>query len=115
MKKFGLALLGIVAAIIVLVNLGSLLGLALSALITYAGFHYFRKTDSSFKKFCWGGVMLIGLLTAISNVPAFFGIIALVGVLFVWSKWNEGKTTNDITDTNDPFVNFEREWHNITK
>lgn len=115
MKKIGLAILGVIAAIIVLVNLGSLLGLALSALITYAGFHYFRKTDSSFKKFFWGGVMLVGLLTAVSNVPAFFGILALVGILFVWSKWNEGNKNNDITDTKNPFVNFEREWQNFTK
>lgn len=116
MKKLGLAILGIVAAIIVLVNLGSLLGLALSALLAYAGFHYFRKTDSSFKKFFWGAVMLIGLLTAISNIPAFIGIIALIGVLYVWRKWKVTEKHN-IVDNNsdDPFVNFEREWSNITK
>lgn len=116
MKKFGLAILGIVAAIIVLVNIGSLLGLAISALLAYAGFHYFRKTNSSFKKFFWGAVMLIGLLTAISNIPAFIGIIALIGVLYVWRKWN-GTETDDIIDSvsDDPFVNFEREWTNITK
>lgn len=115
MKKFGLAILGIIAGIIVLLNLGSLLALAISALLAYAGFHYFRKTTSSFKKVFWGGVMVIGLLTAISNVPAFFGIIALIGVLYVWSKWNDKKDEKIISDSTDPFVNFEREWNNITK
>ena len=43
MKKLGLAALGITAAIVALVNLGSLLALAFSALIAYAGFHYYQK------------------------------------------------------------------------
>ncbi|CAM3237153.1 ABC transporter permease [Filibacter tadaridae] len=113
MKKFGLAALGITAAIVVLVNLGSLLALALSALITYAGFHYFRKSQSTFKKVFWGGVMLVGLLSAVSNVPAFFGIIAIIGVLYVWQKWKG--VDNDSIVSDDPFVNFERQWNKITK
>ena len=82
MKKFGLVALGIIAAIVVLANLGSLLALALSASIAYAGFHYYRKSDSTISKLFWGGVLLIGLLTAVANVPAFIGIIALLGVLY---------------------------------
>lgn len=115
MNKIGLAILGTIAAIVVLVNLGSLLGLVISALLAYAGFYYFRRTDSSFKKFFWGAVMLIGLLTAIANIPAFIGIIALIGVLYVWRKWNNEKQDNIISDSFDPFDNFEREWANITK
>ena len=42
--------------------------------------------------------MLIGLLTAIANVPAFFGIIALIGVLYVWRKWNDVEKDSDIID-----------------
>jgi lia operon protein LiaI len=116
MKKFGLAILGIVAAIVVLANLGSLLALALSALIAYAGFHYFRKSNSTFPKLFWGGVILIGLLTAIANVPAFFGILAILGILYVWRKWNGTENINVINnESNDPFVNFERQWNDITK
>ncbi len=116
MKKFGLAALGITAAIVVLANLGSLLALALSALVAYAGFHYFRKSNSTFPKLFWGGVILIGLLTAIANVPAFFGILAILGVLYVWRKWNGTENSNVINnDSNDPFVNFERQWNDITK
>jgi lia operon protein LiaI len=116
MKKLCLAALGITAAIVALANLGSLLALALSALIAYAGFHFYRKSVSSFKKLFWGAVMLIGLITAISNVPAFFGIIAILGVLYVWRKWN-GNENDNISNSNsdDPFVNFERQWNEITK
>ncbi len=116
MKKIGLATIGITAAIVVLVNLGSLLALAFSALIAYAGFHYYRKSESTFKKFFWGGVLLIGLLTAISNVPAFIGIIAFIGVLYVWRKWKGTENDNIINNvSDDPFVNFERQWNEITK
>lgn len=114
MKKFGLALVGIIAAIIVLANLGSILALALSALIAYAGFHYYSKSVSTISKLFWGVVILIGLLTAISNVPAFFGIIALIGVLYVWRKWKGGEK-EQVISSSDPFVNFERQWNEITK
>ena len=118
MKKIGLAILGITAAIIALANLGSLLALALSVLIAYAGFHYYRKSDSTITKLFWGGVLLIGLLTAIANVPAFFGIISIIAVLYVWRKWNgvnNIENENVITPSNDPFSNFERQWNDITK
>ena len=57
MKKFGLAILGIVAAIVVLANLGSILALAISGAIAFAGFHYYRKSDSTFLKLFWGIVL----------------------------------------------------------
>ena len=117
MKKFGLAILGIVAAIIVLANLGSILGLAISALITFAGVHYYRKSDSTFLKLFWGTVIVIGLVTAVSNIPAFIGIIALLGVYYVWRKWDSEKKDHviDAAYADDPFVNFERQWDELTK
>ncbi len=115
MKKFGLALLGVVAVIVALANLGSLLALALSAVIAYAGFHYYRKSDSTILKLFWGGVFLVGLLTAVSNIPAFVGILAIIGVLYVWRKWKCTENEQIITQSGDPFVNFERQWDEITK
>ncbi|NYF23295.1 ABC transporter permease [Sporosarcina sp. JAI121] len=116
MKKLGLAALGITAAIVVLANLGSLLALAFSALIAYAGFHYFRKSTSKISKLFWGGVLVIGLLTAVANVPAFIGVLAMLGVLYAWRKWNGSENSNIITSaSDDPFVNFERQWNEITK
>ena len=115
MKKYMLVACGIVAAFIVIANLGSLLALALSLLIAYMGFHYFRKTHSSFKKFFWGAVILIGLFSAISNIPAFIGIIALIAMYYVWRKWHNDKEYDVVSEPADPFENFEREWKNITK
>lgn len=116
MKKFGLLLLGIVAGIVAVSNLGPLLALAISALIAYAGFHYYRKSDSTVTKIFWGIVLVVGLLTAISNVPAFIGIIALVGVYYAWRKWKGTENNNVIqAESGDPFVNFERQWNELTK
>ncbi|MFD1927398.1 ABC transporter permease [Sporosarcina siberiensis] len=115
MKKFGLVLLGIIAGIVALANLGSLLALVISVAIAYAGFHYFRKSTSTFPKLFWGVVLLIGILTAISNIPAFIGIIALIGMLYVWNKWKGVKNPSVIQKSKDPFVNFERQWNEITK
>lgn len=117
MKKFGLAIIGMVAAIVVLANLGSILALAISAVITFAGVHYYRKSDSTFLKLFWGTVLVIGLVTAVTNVPAFIGIIALLGVYYVWRNWND-RTDDNIIEakySDDPFVNFERQWDEITK
>ncbi len=115
MKKFSLALFAIVAGIVALVNLGSLLALVLSALIAYAGFHYFQKSTSALSKILWAAVLLIGLVTGISNVPAFFGIIAIVSLIYVWRKWDNEKRDILLTQTDDPFDNFERQWDEITK
>ena len=116
MKKIGIAVLGITAAIVVLANLGSLLALAFSALIAYAGFHYFRKSNSTISKIFWGGVLILALLSAIANVPAFIGILAILGVWYAWRKWKDSENNNVISNvSNDPFVNFERQWNDITK
>ena len=116
MKKFGLLVLGIVAGIIAVANLGSLLALALSAAIAYAGFHYYRKGESTVLKLFWGVVLLMGLFSAVANVPAFIGIIALLGVYYAWHKWKGTEINNVITNvSDDPFVNFERQWDEITK
>ncbi|MBB4822879.1 lia operon protein LiaI [Sporosarcina luteola] len=115
MKKLGLALLGITAAIVVLTNLGSLIGLAVSAAIAFAGIHYYKKTDSTFLKLFWGFVLIIGLLTAIHNIPAFVALIAILAVFWAWRNCDEKKKDNVITQSDDPFVNFERQWNEITK
>lgn len=115
MNKLSLLAVGIIAAIVVLGNFGSLLALGFSLLVTYVGFHYFRKTDSTFKRFFWGAVVLIGLFSVVSNIPAFIAIIALLIMYYTWRKWEKDKDHKVIADSTDPFENFEREWQNITK
>jgi len=114
LKKFLLITIGIVAGITVLANLGAIIGLAISAAIMYAGYHYYKRSASGFARFCWAAVGIIGLLTAIGNIPAFIGLLAVAALWYVYQKWNARAAVLSGTDS-DPFANFEREWNNITK
>src|SRR4051812_30046133 len=113
MKKFGLLVLGIIAGVVAVANLGSLLGLAVSALIVYAGIHFYLKSDSTFLKVFWASVGIVGLLSAVANVPGFFGILAIVGVWYVIKKWNNEPVSFSApaVKSDDPFVNFEKQWN----
>ena len=117
MKKIGLFIVGIIAGIVAVLNLGSLLGLAISLLIAYAGLHYYRKSVSTLAKIFWGGVLVIGLITAVSNIPAFVGIVAMTGLYYIWKNWNKEQddTIIEHRPSNDPFVNFERQWDELNK
>lgn len=119
MKKIILFSLGLVAGIVAVANMGALIGLAISAIIAYAGIYYYRKSDSTLLKVFWGGVLVIGLLTAISNIPAFIAIIAAIGLYAVWKAWkDENPPADDIIEhqaSNDPFVNFEKQWDALNK
>lgn len=119
MKKFGLIALGSIAGIVALVNLGSLLGLALSALLVFAGMHYYLKGGSTFRKVLWVAVGIIGLLTAVANVPGFIGILAILGLWLVIRKWNNQSlsfsTSSADLPSSDPFTNFERQWKELNK
>lgn len=114
MKKFLYVLLGITGAIVVLANLGSILGLAFSALLVIGGLHYFLQSTKTFGKVFWATVGIIGLLTAISNVPAFIGLGAIALIWYAIRKWNNEPVTLTASQK-DPFENFEREWKSLNK
>ena len=113
MNKFWLAVIGITAGIVALANLGSLLGLAVSAAVVYVGVRFYRTSISTLAKIWWGIVAAVGVITAISNVPAFFAVAALVVLWLVWRKWNGEEV--GMTSKNDPFTNFEKQWKELTK
>ncbi|WP_153723372.1 lmo0954 family membrane protein [Sporosarcina cascadiensis] len=115
MKKLGLVLLGIAAVFMLGINIGPMIALAVSGAIAFVSFHYWRKSQSAFAKAVWMIVLIVSLISSISNIPAFIGIIALIGIYYVWRKWNERTVNPDITDSNDPFTNFERQWNEMTK
>ena len=115
MKKFGLFIIGVVAGIIALANLGSLLALAVSALIVYAGVSQYVKSTTTWTKILWASVALIGLLTAAANVPAFFAVLAIAAIYFVVKKWKEEPVVLESSTTNDPFMNFEKQWNELSK
>ncbi|WP_277584578.1 ABC transporter permease [Psychrobacillus antarcticus] len=117
MKKFGLLTLGIIAGIVALANLGSLLALGVSAAIVFAGVHFYLKSDSTFLKIFWVTLGIIGLISAVVNVPGFFGILAILAVWYVVKKWNNEKVSlsSSIIKSDDPFVNFEKQWSELSK
>ncbi|MCZ2846260.1 MAG: flagellar basal body rod protein [Candidatus Bathyarchaeota archaeon] len=113
MKKFGLFILGGIAAIILLVNLGPIVLFALSIAILYYAFKGFMKADTSLSKVAWAVLGLLLLSVTAANVPALVGFIAAIVLYFVYKKWNENDvkvSINQKTESTDPFVNFEKEW-----
>lgn len=116
MKKFGLIVLGSIAGIVALANLGSLIGLALSALLVIAGMHFYLKGGSTLSKIVSIAVGIIGLLTAVANVPGFFGILAIIGLWYVIREWKKKSSSLEVTSlSNDPFINFEKQWNELSK
>lgn len=91
MKKLGLLIVGGIAAIILLANLGPLVGLAICSVILYFAFKEFVKADSTFTKILWIAIGLITLSALVSNVPAIIGIVAAYVLYVVYKKWNVKK------------------------
>ena len=113
MKKLGLLSIGFVAAIVALSNLDSMIELAIAAFIAYVGLYFYRKSESSLGKMFWGIVMVFSILSVLSNLTAVIGFAALIGVLYIWKKWKEDEADDNIIEhkpSDDPFVNFERQW-----
>ncbi|MGX4609401.1 lmo0954 family membrane protein [Priestia sp. JNUCC 25] len=113
MKKVGLFLIGAVAAIVLLANAGPMVGLALGLVILYVAFKGFVKAEAPFKKWLWGFIGVVVLLTTVSNLPALTGIIAAVVLYIVYKKWNSSSPIK--TEKEDPFKHFERQWADLNQ
>jgi lia operon protein LiaI len=108
MKKFGLVVAGGIAAMVLISNLGPLVGLAVSLLVLYFVVKQFLKTNSTPGKIGWGIAGFIILMATASNVPAILGIAAAYVLYLVYKNWD--KKGEAIQEENDPFVNFEKQW-----
>ncbi|WP_432353905.1 ABC transporter permease [Sporosarcina sp. A2] len=115
MKKIALVVLGIIAAIVALVNIGSIIALALSAVAAFAGWYNFRKSDSKVGRVLWAIILLVGVLTGISNIPAFIGLLAAIGAYYAWRTWKLNHRTNTNVIEADPFTKFEKQWNEFKK
>ncbi len=120
MKKIGLFILGGIAAIILLANIGPIAIFAISLVILYYVFKGFMNADTSFSKIAWAILGLILLSSVASNVPALVGLIAAVVLYFVFKSWDEVDRSSEAPLTNekqetDPFVNFEKEWAELKR
>ncbi|MED2972300.1 flagellar basal body rod protein [Fictibacillus sp. B-59209] len=113
MKKFGLFVLGGIAAITLLANLGPMIGLAIGLVILYFAVKGFMKAETTSKKVLWGAVGVIAACAAISNVPAFLGVLALYVLYLVYKSLN-GKKSERVSE-DDPFVNFENQWAELKR
>lgn len=111
MKKFGLLLIGGIAALVLISNLGPMVGLVVSLAILYYVFKQFLKTDSMGLKIALGILGVFLLLTAASNVPAIIGIAAAYILYVVYKKWNSSKSV--VKESDDPFQNFEKQWSEL--
>jgi lia operon protein LiaI len=114
MKKLGLIIVGGIAAIILLANLGPMIGLAICSVILYFAFKEFMKTDSTLAKVLWIAIGLITLSALVSNVPAVIGIVAAYVLYIVYKKWNK-QEKEVVSEKNDPFTNFEKEWNELNR
>lgn len=114
-KKFMLFILGLVALLVLLVNLGPMVLLGAGVWLLYVVFKAFLKTNSMVKKV---GLIILGLFIAgitICNIYAVIGIAAGYVLYMVYRKWkSEGHRESDKW-TDDPFMNFERQWAEMNK
>jgi len=118
MKKLFFLVVGVIAAIVTLSMLGPLVGFAFSALLVYLGMHYYIKAKSGFGKVFWVIVGLMGVFSAISNIPALVGLAAIFLMFVLYKKWNNEEVSfsrSKVIKEDDPFTNFETEWAKLTK
>ncbi|OIJ21264.1 flagellar basal body rod protein [Anaerobacillus alkalidiazotrophicus] len=120
MKKLGLIILGGIAAIILIANLGPIVLFGLSLIILYYAFKGFFKAETSVSKVTWAILGLILFTITASNVPALVGLVAAIILYFVYKKWNEDDEVVILNENNennekDPFINFEKEWAELKR
>jgi lia operon protein LiaI len=111
MKKFGLLLVGGIAAIVLLNTIGPMIGLLVSLVLLYFIFKQFLKTKSTGGKIGLGIIGFILFMSTIQHVPALIGIAAAYVLYLVYKKWNGSKYTSK--ENNDPFMNFEKQWNEL--
>ncbi|MCM3719569.1 flagellar basal body rod protein [Fictibacillus phosphorivorans] len=112
MKKLGLLVVGGIAAIVLIANLGPMVGLAIGLAVMYYAYKKCVVAETGGKKFWWGALSVIGLCIAVANLPAILGAVAIYVLYLVYKKWNQSETIVEQTE-NDPFTNFEREWSKL--
>ena len=118
MRKFLLLTGGVIAACVALALIGPLAGLLFSGLFVALGMHFYMASKSNFGKIFWFAVGLIGILSAVSNIPAMIGLAAIAIVYVIYKKWNGEEVkipTIEGKKEEEPCTNFEKEWSNLTK
>lgn len=117
MRKFLLLSGGIIAALVALALVGPITGLLFSGVLVALGMHFYIASHSTFSKIIWFTVGIVGVLSAVSNIPAMIGLAAIAIIYVIYKKWNgeDVKIPTIEAKEEDPFTNFEKEWSNLTK
>lgn len=116
MKKFFIYSAAFFASIIALGMLLPVAGLIISGLLVAAGLHYYTESTSTFGKVMSIVVALAGLVSALSNIPGFVGLVAIAILYYLFkSRKNEKVEIFKSKTEQDPFTNFEREWAKLNK
>ncbi|GGA72304.1 lmo0954 family membrane protein [Ornithinibacillus halotolerans] len=111
MRKFLLFVGGLVALLVLLVNLGPMVLLGLSIWLLYIIFKKFVKSDSTAGKIGWVILGLLVLGMAFSNIYAVLGIAAAFALYWIFKNWKNDDSDPVVdSDEDDPFRNFERQW-----
>lgn len=105
MKTFLLICLGVIAAFVLLANVGPIIMLLISVAIAYYGVRKFILAETTGKKVLWAFVILIGVSMSLSNIPALIGIVALVVLYYTYKKWKQEKEN---TYYNDDYLNWDK-------
>jgi len=115
MKKFILFLIGLVALLVLIANLGPMILLGLGIWLLYIIFKKFMKSTSTGGKIGWVMLGLIVLSVTISNIYAVLGIVAAYGLYVIIKNWNEDEkhSPDPAKNHDDPFTNFERQWEEL--
>ena len=111
MKKVGLFIIGLIALMIVLANVGPLISLAICAVSLYFTFKQFMKSESKGGKIAWAIISIVMLMAAVSHFPAILGLVGAYILYLVYKKWNEKDVV--VVEDSDPFINFERQWKDL--
>ena len=91
MKTFLLLLLGIIAGIIILANLGPMILLVISLVVSYYAVKKFILANSVAEKVLWAVVILIGVSISVSNIPALIGVVAFVVLYYTYKTYQQDK------------------------
>ncbi|GGF20823.1 hypothetical protein GCM10010954_19460 [Halobacillus andaensis] len=113
MKKFLLFLAALVALAVLLANLGPMILLGVSVWLLYIVFKQFMKSDSTAGKIGWVILGLIILSIAVSNIYAVIGLAAAYAIYLIVKNWTGRDKEPAVTQSNDPFTNFEKQWSEL--
>ncbi|MUV36844.1 hypothetical protein JNUCC1_00648 [Lentibacillus sp. JNUCC-1] len=117
MNKFLLFAGGLVALMVLIVNLGPMILLGLSVWLLYLVFKQFVKSDSTAGKIGWVVVGLIVASMALSNIYALIGFAAGYVLYLIAKKWKKSPDYDGSFSGggDDPFTNFERQWADLSR